>query len=64
MDIYLILRVAGVGFFVAILDKILKSSGKDSWTPIVDMVGVVIVLLMVLDLINKLFVSVRTIFQL
>ena len=64
LDVSLIFKIAAVGILVIIIDKILKSSGKDDFAVMVNLAGIVIVLMMVISLISKLFDSVRTMFQL
>jgi len=64
LDISLIFRIAAVGILIVIIDKILKSSGKDDYAVMVNLAGIVIVLMMVISLISKLFDTVKTMFQL
>lgn len=64
LDVGLLFKLGGVGILIIILDKVLKSSGKDDIAVITNIAGVVIVLLMVVSLIARLFDSVRTMFQL
>lgn len=64
LDVGLLFKLGGVGILIIILDKVLKSSGKDDIAVITNIAGVVIILLMVVSLIAKLFDSVRTMFQL
>lgn len=64
LDVDLLFKMAAISLIVIILDKILKTSGKDELAVITNIAGTVIILLMVIDLINKLFLSVRTMFQL
>lgn len=47
-----------------IIDKILKSSGKDDFAVITNLAGIIIILMMVINLISKLFTAVKTMFQL
>ena len=63
MDIQLIFKIAGVSILVIILDKILKSSGKDDYAVVTNLAGIVVILMMVINLINKLFNAVKTMFQ-
>ena len=60
----LLFKIAGVGILLIIIDKILKSSGKDDIAVITNMAGIVIILMMVINLISKLFTAVKTMFQL
>ncbi|ABS39878.1 stage III sporulation protein AC [Clostridium botulinum] len=63
LDIELIFKIAGVSILVIILDKILKSSGKDDYAVVTNLAGIVVILMMVINLINKLFNAVKTMFQ-
>lgn len=62
MDISLIFKIAAVGILIAVLDKVLKSMGKDEQATLVTLSGLVIVLMMVINLISKLFDSIKTLF--
>ncbi|CAM3013660.1 stage III sporulation protein AC [Hathewaya histolytica] len=62
MDISLILKMAGVGILVVVIDKVLKGAGKDDYAVITNLAGIVIILLMVINLINHLFSTVKTLF--
>lgn len=62
MDINLIFKIAAVGILIAVLDKVLKSMGKDEQATLVTLSGLVIVLMMVINLISQLFNSVKTLF--
>lgn len=64
LDVSLIFKIAAVGILIVIIDKILKSSGKDDYAVMVNLAGIVIVLMMVISLISKLFDTVKTMFQL
>jgi stage III sporulation protein AC len=64
MDISLIFKIAGVGIVVIIIDKVLESSGKSDYAVVANLAGILIVLMMVINLVNKLFTTVRTMFQL
>ncbi|MBU5590758.1 stage III sporulation protein AC [Clostridium sp. MSJ-4] len=63
LDISLLFKIGGAGIVLVILDKVLTSSGKDDIAAIANIAGVVVILLMVINLISKLFDSVRTMFQ-
>ena len=64
LDVSLLFKIAAIGILIIVIDKILKSSGKDDIAVIVDMAGIVIILMMVINLISKLFTAVKTMFQL
>ena len=64
LDVSLLFKVAGVGILLVVLDKVLKSSGKEDIAAITNLAGIIIILLMVINLIYKLFNEVKTMFSL
>ncbi len=64
MEIALILKVAGVGILISVLNMILEKVDRKDWVTLTTLVGVVIVLGLVITEINDLFNTVRTMFQL
>jgi stage III sporulation protein AC len=64
LDIGLLFKIAVVGILIVVIDKILKGSGKEEIAVLTNMAGIVIILMLVVNLINKLFNTVRTMFQL
>ncbi|MDI3541006.1 hypothetical protein H0A61_02430 [Koleobacter methoxysyntrophicus] len=64
MDVDLIFKIAGLGILISILNKVLIQSGREEQAQMTTLVGVIIVLLIVIQLIGKLFDSVKTMFHL
>ena len=64
MEIALILKVAGVGILISVLNMILEKVDRKDWATLTTLVGVVIVLGLVITEINDLFNTVRTMFKL
>ena len=64
MDINLIFRIAGIGILISVLNMVLKQAGKEEQGQMLTLAGVVIVLLMVVQLIQRLFSDVRAVFGL
>ena len=64
MEIALILRVAGVGILISVLNMILDKVDRKDWVTLTTLVGIVIVLGLVITEISDLFNTVRTMFQL
>lgn len=62
VDINLIFRIAGVGILISILNMVLKQAGKDEQAQMLTLVGVVVVLIMVIQLLSRLFNDVRSVF--
>ena len=61
-DLSLIYQIAGVGIVLVILDKVLEQSGKKEYATLANIVGVVIILTMMIQLISRLFSSVKSMF--
>ena len=64
MDIDIIFKIAAVGLIVAVLNQVLSRSGKEEYTMITTLSGVVIVLMMVIPYISELFRTVKSVFGL
>ncbi|WP_054874649.1 stage III sporulation protein AC [Oxobacter pfennigii] len=64
MDVDMIFRIAAVGILVAVLHQVLKNSGREEQAMMTTLTGLIIVLFMVVNLISKLFNTVKTMFQL
>lgn len=64
MDIDLIFKIAGVGILISVLNIVLKQAGKDEQAQMLTLAGVVVVLMMVIQMISRLFQSVSTMFHL
>lgn len=64
MDINLIYKIAGIGILVSVLNIVLKQAGKDEQAQMLTLTGVIIVLLMVIQLVQRLFIEVRSVFGL
>ncbi|MBS4023713.1 MAG: stage III sporulation protein AC [Dethiobacter sp.] len=63
-NVDVIFRIAGIGIFISVLNIVLKQAGKEEQAQMLTLGGVVIVLLIVIQLINELFSSIKTIFNL
>jgi stage III sporulation protein AC len=64
MEINLIFKIAGIGILVSVLNMVLKQAGKEEQAQMLTLAGVIIVLLMVIQLVQKLFIEVRSVFGL
>lgn len=63
LDISILFKIGGAGIVLVILDKVLKSAGKEDIAVITNIAGVVIILIMLISLISDLFNSVKTMFM-
>ena len=64
MQLDLLFQIAGVGVLTTVVTAVLSSSGRSELANLAAVAGLAIVLLMVAGLLEELFTSVRTIFQL
>lgn len=64
MEVDLIFKIATIGILVAILDRVLRQSGRDEQAMMTTLAGIVIVLMMVAKEIANLFNSIKTMFNL
>ena len=64
MDVTILFRIAGVGIIAAVISQLLKQSGRDDMATIAAICGLIIGLLMMLDMVEELFDTVRKIFDL
>lgn len=63
MDIDIIFKIAGIGVLTAVINQILKLSGKEELTTFVTLAGIIIVLFSVTSMISELFSTVKTLFS-
>lgn len=63
LDINLLFKIGAFGILLFVLDYILSAAGKKDIATITNLAGIIIILMMVLNLISKLFNAVKTMFQ-
>lgn len=63
MDIDIIFRIAGIGILISVLCIVLKQAQKQEQAEMLTLAGVVVVLIIVVQLMNQLFSSVRSVFN-
>ncbi len=64
MDVDIIFRIAGIGILISVLCIVLKQAQKQEQAEMLTLAGVVVVLIIVVQLMNQLFSSVRSVFNL
>ena len=64
MDISLILKIAGSGILISVIDQILVKAGREDQAMMVTMAGMIIVLSVIIKEVSTLFDTVRTVFEL
>ncbi len=64
MGVEIIFKIAGIGILTAIVNQVLKYAGKDEIATLTTLAGLIVVLLMIVNLINELFTTVKSLFTL
>ena len=64
MDIDILLKIAGIGILIAVLNQVLSKAGREDQAMMTTLAGVIIVLTIVIKEISTLFTTVRTLFNL
>jgi len=64
MNMDIIFRIAGIGILISVLNHVLNKAGREEIAMLVTLAGVVVVLVMVIEMITRLFDDVRNMFQL
>lgn len=64
VSVDMIFRIAAIGILVSVLNQVLIRSGREEQAMMTTLAGIVVVLFMVINVISKLFDTVKTMFQL
>lgn len=64
MGIDLIFKIAAIGILISVLNQVLVRAGREEQAMLTTLAGLVVVLLMVIQQIDYLFETVKTIFDL
>lgn len=64
MDVDILFKIAAVGIIVAILNQVLIRSGRDEYTMITTLAGLIIVLMMLIPHLSELFSYIKSVFDL
>ncbi|HIS79375.1 stage III sporulation protein AC [Anaeromassilibacillus sp. An200] len=64
MNVDLIFRIAAIGIIVAVLNQLLIRSGREEQAMMTTLAGLIVVLMMLIQEINTLFETIKSIFGL
>jgi len=62
MDIDLVFRIAGTGIIVAVLNLVLKRAEREEQAMLTTLAGLIVVLMLIIDEIENLFDTVKSVF--
>ncbi len=64
MDVDLIFKIAAIGIIVAVLNQLLVRSGREEQAMMTTLAGLIVVLMMIIDQIDNLFKTIKSVFGL
>ena len=64
MEVEILFKISAIGVIVAVLNQVLSRSGRDEYTMITTLAGLIIVLMMLLPHLVDLFRYIKTVFEL
>ena len=64
MDVNFIFRIAAIGIIVAVINQHLVRSGREEQAMMTTLAGLIVVLMMIIQQIDTLFQTIKTIFGL
>lgn len=64
MDVDLIFKIAAIGIIVSILNQLLVRSGREEQAMMTTLAGLIVVLMMIIQQIDQLFKTIKSVFGL
>lgn len=64
INVDIIFKIAAIGIIVAVLNQVLIRAGREDQAMMTTLAGIIVVLLLIVQMINDFFVTVKTLFQL
>ncbi|MBE6570808.1 MAG: stage III sporulation protein AC [Ruminococcaceae bacterium] len=62
MDVNTVVKIAGIGILVAVACQVLTRAGRDDQASLVNLAGIIVVLMLLVEKIGNLFASIKSIF--
>lgn len=64
MEFNFILKIIGIGVIVAIMGQVLNKTGRDEYSMLVSVSGVIVIIIMLLPKIGRLITDLKSLFDL
>lgn len=64
VSVDIIFKIAAIGIIVAVLNQVLIRAGREDQAMMTTLAGIIVVLLLIVQMINDFFITVKTLFQL
>lgn len=63
-NVDIIFKIAAIGIIVAVLNQVLCRAGREDQAMMTALAGIIVVLILIVQMINEFFITVKTMFQL
>ena len=64
ISVDIIFKIAAIGIIVAVLNQVLIRAGREDQAMMTTLAGIIVVLVIIIQMINEFFFTVKTMFQL
>lgn len=64
MEVNILFKIAAIGIIVSVLNQVLSRSGRDEYTMVTTLAGLIIVLMMLIPHLKELFTYIEAVFDL
>ncbi len=64
IDVDIIFKIAAIGIIVAVLNQVLIRAGREDQAMMTTLAGIIVVLVIIIQMVNDFFVTVKTMFRL
>lgn len=63
-DVDIIFKIAAIGIIVAVLNQVLIRAGREDQAMMTTLAGIIVVLIIIIQMVNEFFITVKTMFRL
>jgi stage III sporulation protein AC len=60
----IIFKIAAIGIIVAVLNQVLIRAGREDQAMMTTLAGIIVVLVIIIQMVNEFFITVKTMFRL
>ncbi len=63
-NVDIIFKIAAIGIIVAVLNQVLIRAGREDQAMMTTLAGIIVVLVIIINMVNDFFITVKTMFRL
>lgn len=63
-NVDIIFKIAAIGIIVAVLNQVLIRAGREDQAMMTTLAGIIVVLVIIINMVNEFFITVKAMFQL